>query len=135
MYVFNHHYSIEIFFTSLLLYCYLLYTRTFCVSLFNYIKINFYILARSPVFTHLNATLNGLTTIRAYCAQDILKDEFDKLQDVHTSTTYMFIVTSTAFGFSLDIFCFIFTSLVTFSFLLLNECKNQFPLLTMCRKK
>ncbi|EFN78037.1 Probable multidrug resistance-associated protein lethal(2)03659 [Harpegnathos saltator] len=76
---------------------------------------------RSPVFTHLNATLNGLTTIRAYCAQDILKREFDKLQDQHTSTTYMYIVTSTAFGFFLDVFCFIFTSLVTFSFLILNE--------------
>ncbi|XP_066582134.1 probable multidrug resistance-associated protein lethal(2)03659 isoform X2 [Prorops nasuta] len=77
-------------------------------------------MTRSPVFTHLNATLNGLSTIRAYCAQDILKYEFDKFQDVHTSTVYMYIVTSTAFGFSLDCFCFIFTSLVTFSFLLLS---------------
>ncbi|XP_012536071.1 multidrug resistance-associated protein 4 isoform X2 [Monomorium pharaonis] len=78
-------------------------------------------ISRSPVFTHLNATLNGLTTIRAYRAQDILKFEFDKLQDVHTSTTYMYIVTSTAFGFFLDMFCFFFTSIVTFSFLLLNQ--------------
>ncbi|XP_011877734.1 PREDICTED: multidrug resistance-associated protein 4-like [Vollenhovia emeryi] len=78
-------------------------------------------ISRSPVFTHLNATLNGLTTIRAYCAQDILKHEFDKLQDVHTSTVYMYIVTSTAFGFFLDMFCFLFTSLVTFSFLLLKQ--------------
>ncbi|XP_043486928.1 ATP-binding cassette sub-family C member 4-like isoform X2 [Polistes fuscatus] len=77
-------------------------------------------MTRSPVFTHLNATLNGLSTIRAYGAQEILKKEFDKFQDTHTSTVYMYIVTSTAFGFSLDVFCFIFTSLVTFSFLLLN---------------
>ncbi|XP_076243243.1 ATP-binding cassette sub-family C member 4 [Calliopsis andreniformis] len=78
-------------------------------------------MTRSPVFTHLNATLNGLTTIRAYCAQEILKREFDKLQDVHTSTFYMYVVASTAFGFSLDIFCFVFTSLVTFSFLILEQ--------------
>ncbi|KAI4502295.1 hypothetical protein M0802_002207 [Mischocyttarus mexicanus] len=78
-------------------------------------------MSRSPVFTHLNATLNGLSTIRAYGAQEILKKEFDKYQDTHTSTVYMYIVTSTAFGFSLDVFCFIFTSLVTFSFLLLNS--------------
>ncbi|XP_003699290.2 ATP-binding cassette sub-family C member 4 isoform X1 [Megachile rotundata] len=78
-------------------------------------------MSRSPVFTHLNATLNGLTTIRAYCAQDILKKEFDKLQDVHTSTVYMYVVSSSGFGFSLDIFCFVFTSLVTFSFLLLEQ--------------
>ena len=76
---------------------------------------------RSPVFTHLNATLNGLTTVRAYCAQDILKREFDKLQDVHTSTFYMYVVASSAFGFSLDIFCFVFISLVTFSFLVLEQ--------------
>ncbi|XP_076757866.1 ATP-binding cassette sub-family C member 4 [Xylocopa sonorina] len=78
-------------------------------------------MTRSPVFTHLNATLNGLTTIRAYCAQDILRKEFDKLQDVHTSTVYMYVVASTAFGFSLDVFCFIFTSFVTFSFLILQQ--------------
>ncbi|XP_043529381.1 ATP-binding cassette sub-family C member 4-like [Frieseomelitta varia] len=78
-------------------------------------------MTRSPVFTHLTTTLNGLTTIRAYCAQDILKKEFDKLQDVHTSSVYMYIVASAAFGFSLDIFCFVFTSIVTFSFLLLEQ--------------
>lgn len=78
-------------------------------------------MTRSPVFTHLNATLNGLSTIRAYCAQDILRKEFDKLQDVHTSTVYMYIVASTGFGFSLDVFCFVFTSLVIFSFLLLQQ--------------
>lgn len=73
---------------------------------------------RSPVFTHLNATLNGLTTIRAYGAQNVLKAEFDKFQDTHSSSWYMFIVTSTAFGFSLDVFCFVFTTIVTFSLLL-----------------
>lgn len=74
---------------------------------------------RSPVFTHLNATLLGLSTIRAYGAQKILKAEFDRFQDQHSSSWYMFISTSTAFGFSLDIFCFIFTTIVTFGLLLL----------------
>lgn len=73
---------------------------------------------RSPVFTHLNATINGLTTIRAYGAENILKFEFDKFQDVHSSAWYIFIATSIAFGFLLDIFCFIFTTIVTFAFIL-----------------
>lgn len=35
----------------------------------------------------------------------------------------MFIVTSSAFGFSLDIFTFVFTTLVTFSFLISSDRK------------
>lgn len=76
---------------------------------------------KSPVFTHLNATLRGLTTIRAYGAQDILSKEFDRHQDLHSAAWYMFITTSQAFGFSLDIMCLIFIGFVTFSFLLIED--------------
>lgn len=76
---------------------------------------------RSPVFTHLNATLQGLTTIRAFGAQDILRDEFDKHQDCHTSAWFMYIAASSAFGFWLDILCFIFVAIITFSFLTFGE--------------
>lgn len=76
---------------------------------------------KSPVFTHLNATLRGLTTIRAYGAQVILSKEFDKHQDLHSSAWYMFITTSQAFGFALDIMCLIFIGFVTFSFLFTED--------------
>nr|CAD7259044.1 unnamed protein product [Timema shepardi] len=94
-------------------------------------------ITKSPVFTHLNATLQGLSTIRAYKAQDILRNEFDKHQvkpaasntyyinrraeDLHSSAYFLFIGTSVTFGFYLDLFSLIFISLVTFSFLLLEE--------------
>ncbi|GBP87175.1 hypothetical protein EVAR_61181_1 [Eumeta japonica] len=41
---------------------------------------NFLYPARSPVFTHLSATLAGLPTIRASQAQSAIQNEFDKLQ-------------------------------------------------------
>lgn len=86
----------------------------------------FLFLVRSPVFTHLNATLQGLTTIRAFRAQGILSDEFDKHQDYHSSAWYMFISASSAFGFSLDLCCSIFVGFITFSYLVIgNDSKMR----------
>ncbi|XP_076244312.1 putative multidrug resistance-associated protein lethal(2)03659 isoform X2 [Calliopsis andreniformis] len=76
---------------------------------------------RSPVFGHLNATLQGLPTIRAFEAGEILTKEFDQHQDLHSSAWYIFIASSRAFGFWLDIFCVIYIILVTYSFLVLSD--------------
>ncbi|CAH1738402.1 unnamed protein product [Aphis gossypii] len=76
---------------------------------------------RSPVFTHLNATIQGLTTIRAFEAENILAKEFDNHQDLHSSAWYLFISSSRAFAFWLDLICFIYTSIVTFSFIVISN--------------
>ncbi|XP_025073873.1 probable multidrug resistance-associated protein lethal(2)03659 [Pogonomyrmex barbatus] len=76
---------------------------------------------RSPVFAHLSATLQGLPTIRAFGAEEILTREFDNHQDLHSSAWYLFIASSRAFGFWLDIFCVLYIVLVTLSFLVLNN--------------
>ncbi|XP_048004907.1 ATP-binding cassette sub-family C member 4-like [Leguminivora glycinivorella] len=76
---------------------------------------------RSPVFSHLNASLQGITTIRAFGAQETLIREFDNHQDLHSSAWYLFIATSRAFGFWLDLVCVIYIAIVTLSFLVLNS--------------
>nr|XP_022908005.1 probable multidrug resistance-associated protein lethal(2)03659 [Onthophagus taurus] len=78
---------------------------------------------RSPVFSHLNASIQGLTTIRAFKAQSVLEREFDNHQDLHSSSWYIFLSSSRAFGYWLDLICIIYITLVTLSFLILGEEK------------
>lgn len=76
--------------------------------------------ARSPIFTHTNATLQGLATIRASNAQQILIQEFDEHQDLNTSVEYLYLATTRAFALWLELVCVLYTAAVTFSFLVLD---------------
>ncbi|XP_027849264.2 probable multidrug resistance-associated protein lethal(2)03659 isoform X1 [Aphis gossypii] len=73
--------------------------------------------ARSPMFTHVNSSLQGLTTIRAFEVEQILFQEFASHQDLHSSAWFLFLSLSRAFGFWLDIICIFYTSLIMFFFI------------------
>lgn len=73
-------------------------------------------ITRSPIYSHMAASLTGLSTIRAFGAQRVLVGEFDNHQDLHSSAFYLFISTSRAFGFWLDCFCIIYIGIITLSF-------------------
>ncbi|KAK7867419.1 hypothetical protein R5R35_003843 [Gryllus longicercus] len=77
-------------------------------------------MTKSPVFTHFHATMRGLPTIRANVAEGVLREEFDKHQDLHTSAWYTFMATSTAFGFFLDTVVCTFITFIAFGTLLLE---------------
>ncbi|XP_014296340.1 probable multidrug resistance-associated protein lethal(2)03659 [Microplitis demolitor] len=82
-------------------------------------------ITRSPVYSHLNTTLQGLPTIRSFNAEEILTKEFDHHQDLHSSAWYIFIASSRTFGYWLDLFCLIYISLVTTSFLFMTTDDND----------
>ncbi|XP_058839982.1 ATP-binding cassette sub-family C member 4-like [Topomyia yanbarensis] len=78
-------------------------------------------LTRSPIFSHANASFQGLTTIRAFEAEKILAYEFDKHQDLNTSAWYLFLATTRAFALWLELVCVLYIAAVTFSFLMMEN--------------
>ncbi|CAG2118678.1 unnamed protein product, partial [Medioppia subpectinata] len=61
--------------------------------------------ARSPVYSHVNTTLCGLTSIRAFGAQHMFERQFEVHQNDNTSTFFLFICTSRALGVIADTIC------------------------------
>ncbi|XP_062556045.1 ATP-binding cassette sub-family C member 4 isoform X2 [Armigeres subalbatus] len=77
-------------------------------------------ITRSPVFSHLAATLTGLSTIRANAAQQKITEEFDALQNVHSAVWQLTMCSNAALGLWLDCISTAFVACVTFSFIVMN---------------
>ncbi|XP_023945085.1 probable multidrug resistance-associated protein lethal(2)03659 [Bicyclus anynana] len=76
-------------------------------------------IARSQSLNHAAATVSGLSTIRSAREQQrTLAQEFDKLQDLHSSAWSLVLSTNRAFGFWMDMVCCLYLATVTFSFFL-----------------
>lgn len=71
---------------------------------------------KSPVFSHLSTSLYGLTTIRAFRAQERFRDTFDVFQDEHTSAYFTWIASSRFF------ITLINTTTVCFTFMVVLTC-------------
>nr|CAB3219627.1 multidrug resistance-associated protein 1-like [Phallusia mammillata] len=70
--------------------------------------------ARSPVFSHLSSTLQGLTTVRAFNMQHQFEQNFHEFQDNHSSAWYMFLVGSRWFSLRLDLLSSVFLGCVVY---------------------
>uniref|UniRef100_A0A7M4G370 Multidrug resistance-associated protein 4 n=1 Tax=Crocodylus porosus TaxID=8502 RepID=A0A7M4G370_CROPO len=76
---------------------------------------------RSPVFSHLSSSLQGLWTIRALKAEQRFQKLFDAHQDLHSEAWFLFLTTSRWFAVRLDAICAIFVIVVAFGSLLLAK--------------
>lgn len=81
--------------------------------------------ARSPMIGYLNSTLEGLSTVRATENQTILRKEFDRHQDHFTSTNFMLICSTRAFGLWLDIMASLYVTFVVLRFVFFSEGIRQ----------
>ncbi|CAG2118659.1 unnamed protein product, partial [Medioppia subpectinata] len=62
-------------------------------------------LTRSPVFTHVSTTLNGLASVRAYGAQEAFERQYYVYQNDHSATWFLFICASRTLGLIMDWIC------------------------------
>ncbi|XP_042282221.1 ATP-binding cassette sub-family C member 4-like isoform X2 [Thunnus maccoyii] len=76
---------------------------------------------RSPVFSHLSSSLQGLSTIRAFKAQQRFQQMFDEYQDLHSEAWFLFLTTSRWFAVRLDGICSIFVTITAFGCLYLRD--------------
>ncbi|KAF5286380.1 hypothetical protein FQR65_LT12631 [Abscondita terminalis] len=108
------------------------FLKSYCIKTSRNIK-RLEGVTRSPMFEHLSASLQGLNTIRAFGAQSILRREFDVHQDLHSCAFDLFLTTSQAFGYVLDLICVIYTAIVTLSFLFIETYAGNVGLaITQC---
>nr|KAF6427058.1 ATP binding cassette subfamily C member 4 [Rousettus aegyptiacus] len=76
---------------------------------------------RSPVFSHLSSSLQGLWTIRAYKTEERFQELFDAHQDLHSEAWFLFLTTSRWFAVRLDAICAIFVIITAFGSLILAK--------------
>ncbi|TDH06860.1 hypothetical protein EPR50_G00117660 [Perca flavescens] len=76
---------------------------------------------RSPVFSHLSSSLQGLSTIRAFKVQQRFQQMFDGYQDLHSEAWFLFLTTSRWLAVRLDGICSIFVTITAFGCLYLGD--------------
>lgn len=83
--------------------------------------------AKSPLFSHINSTLNGVPTIRSTGdnIEKMMRKQFDILQDYHSGAWYLVLACQTVFGFVIDLTMCLFLAFLCFSLVLLDKYSTQ----------
>ncbi|XP_043470125.1 probable multidrug resistance-associated protein lethal(2)03659 [Leptopilina heterotoma] len=79
---------------------------------------------KSPIFSHLNATIQGITTIRAFKAEDLMIKEFDNNQDVNSSAWILFAACGRAFGYYVEVLCTFYLGIIIYIFLIFKDMSS-----------
>ena len=77
------------------------------------------------MLSHVTASLQGLSSIRAHNSQDLLIHEFNRCQDHHTEAWFLFVVTSRWFAYRLDILCLLFVFMASFTPVFIAETQGK----------
>lgn len=67
-----------------------------------------------PILSHVNNSAQGITTIKALSAEDVLTKEFENHQDNYTSSWFLYGTSSIALSLYIDLACFLFLLYIAF---------------------
>ncbi|XP_043334064.1 ATP-binding cassette sub-family C member 4-like isoform X7 [Cervus canadensis] len=79
---------------------------------------------RSPVFSHLASSLQGLWSIRVYKAEQRFQEVFDAHQDLHSESWFLLLTTFQWFAVRLDVICAVFFIVICLGSLMLAKTLN-----------
>jgi len=71
--------------------------------------------ARSPIYSHISSTIQGLSTIRAYKEEEKFSNNLYYYLNEHTKAWYLYLATNRWFGMRIDLICAVFLAFVVFS--------------------
>lgn len=78
-------------------------------------------LGRSAIISRTNATISGLSTIRATNSKQTLIDEFNALQNQNTSVCFIFKASTRAIAFWLELICVLYMATAIGIFILFEN--------------
>ena len=81
------------------------------------------LIARSPLYSHISATIQGLSCIRAFHEEERILNKFHYYQNEHTKASYMKIITSRWFGMRIDLIGSSLLAIIAFSSIPLADSK------------
>jgi ATP-binding cassette subfamily C (CFTR/MRP) protein 4 len=82
-------------------------------------------LSRSPLYSHISMTLQGLSTIRAYGKEDMVINQFHDYHNKQTQAWYLYIISSRWFGLRVDTINCIFIACIAFTAIPLADSVNS----------
>lgn len=85
-------------------------------------------ISRSPIYSHLSSTINGLEVIRSYRAETICSNEFSSLLDENTRANFLILSSARWIGFRFGWITFVFIGLVTIFALIVRIFGQQFSM-------
>lgn len=80
--------------------------------------------SRSPVIQHVNATINGASTIRSCAASQRLSDDFDAYLNHNVSAGFLFFATGRSLAMWLESLCIVFMATTITLFLVFDDRKQ-----------